>query len=42
MQYAHSIECWKDNKLVGGLYGIQLVVYFLLNQCLVPYLTEVK
>jgi len=22
--YAHSIECWKDKLLVGGLYGIQL------------------
>ena len=22
--YAHSIECWKDDKLVGGLYGIAL------------------
>ncbi len=22
--FAHSIECWLDNKLVGGLYGIAL------------------
>jgi len=22
--YAHSIECWQDDKLVGGLYGISL------------------
>jgi leucyl/phenylalanyl-tRNA--protein transferase len=22
--YAHSVECWKDNKIVGGLYGIAL------------------
>jgi len=22
--YAHSIECWQDNKLVGGLYGIAI------------------
>ena len=22
--YAHSVECWKDDKLAGGLYGIQL------------------
>ena len=22
--YAHSIECWKDDKLVGGIYGIAL------------------
>ena len=24
MGYAHSVECWRDNKLVGGLYGIAL------------------
>ena len=22
--YAHSIECWQDNELVGGLYGMML------------------
>ena len=22
--YAHSIECWQDNKLVGGLYGVAI------------------
>ncbi len=22
--YAHSVECWLDNKLVGGLYGIKM------------------
>ncbi|MDH5612292.1 MAG: leucyl/phenylalanyl-tRNA--protein transferase [Gammaproteobacteria bacterium] len=22
--YAHSIECWRDGKLVGGLYGIKI------------------
>lgn len=22
--YAHSVECWQDNKLVGGLYGIAI------------------
>ncbi|HET8727059.1 MAG TPA: leucyl/phenylalanyl-tRNA--protein transferase [Alphaproteobacteria bacterium] len=22
--YAHSVECWKDNGLVGGLYGVAL------------------
>jgi leucyl/phenylalanyl-tRNA--protein transferase len=22
--YAHSIECWQDNELVGGLYGIAI------------------
>ncbi len=24
MGYAHSIECWRDGKLAGGLYGIAL------------------
>lgn len=22
--YAHSVECWQDGKLVGGLYGVSL------------------
>lgn len=22
--YAHSVECWKDERLVGGLYGVAL------------------
>ena len=22
--YAHSVECWKDDTLVGGLYGVSL------------------
>ena len=22
--YAHSVECWLDNKLVGGLYGLAM------------------
>ncbi len=22
--YAHSVECWKDDELAGGLYGIRL------------------
>lgn len=22
--YAHSVECWHDNRLVGGLYGVAL------------------
>lgn len=26
--YAHSIEVWQDNKLVGGLYGVSLGGYF--------------
>ncbi|MBY0583227.1 MAG: leucyl/phenylalanyl-tRNA--protein transferase [Sphingomonas sp.] len=24
MGFAHSIECWKDDRLVGGLYGLAL------------------
>lgn len=24
MGYCHSVECWKDDKLVGGLYGVSL------------------
>jgi len=24
MGHAHSIECWQDNKLVGGIYGLQI------------------
>ncbi len=24
MGYAHSVECWQDDKLAGGLYGISL------------------
>lgn len=28
-RYAHSIECWKDDELVGGIYGIAIGgVYF--------------
>jgi leucyl/phenylalanyl-tRNA--protein transferase len=26
--FAHSIECWQDGKLVGGLYGISLGAAF--------------
>ncbi|HEY3488199.1 MAG TPA: leucyl/phenylalanyl-tRNA--protein transferase [Gammaproteobacteria bacterium] len=22
--YAHSVECWQDGKLAGGIYGVQL------------------
>lgn len=25
---AHSVECWQDNKLVGGLYGVRLGAAF--------------
>ena len=24
MGFAHSVECWKDNELVGGLYGVAI------------------
>ena len=24
MGYAHSVECWQDEKLVGGLYGVSI------------------
>ena len=24
MKLAHSVECWKDNKLVGGIYGLAI------------------
>lgn len=24
MGYAHSVECWQDGRLVGGLYGVAL------------------
>jgi len=26
--HAHSIECWRDNRLVGGLYGVRLGAAF--------------
>jgi leucyl/phenylalanyl-tRNA---protein transferase len=22
--FAHSVECWQDNKLIGGLYGVAI------------------
>lgn len=28
MGFAHSIECWQDGKLVGGLYGVSLGAAF--------------
>ena len=24
MKYAHSIECWDNDKLVGGFYGLAI------------------
>ena len=26
--YAHSVECWKNNRLVGGLYGVSIGAAF--------------
>lgn len=31
--YAHSIECWQGDQLVGGLYGIAIGQVFLANPC---------
>ncbi len=28
MGHAHSVECWQDSKLVGGLYGLELGAAF--------------
>jgi leucyl/phenylalanyl-tRNA--protein transferase len=28
MGFAHSVECWKDEELVGGLYGVSLGAAF--------------
>lgn len=28
MGHAHSVECWKDGELVGGLYGVSLGTAF--------------
>lgn len=28
MGFAHSVECWHDNQLVGGLYGVSLGAVF--------------
>ena len=26
--YAHSVEVWQNDRLVGGLYGVSLGAYF--------------
>ena len=26
--FAHSVECWRENKLVGGLYGVSIAGAF--------------
>lgn len=28
MGHAHCVECWRDDKLVGGLYGVSLAAAF--------------
>ena len=28
MGYAHSVECWQDDELAGGLYGVSLGGFF--------------
>jgi leucyl/phenylalanyl-tRNA---protein transferase len=28
MDHCHSVECWKDGKLVGGLYGVKIGAAF--------------
>ena len=28
MGFAHSVECWRGDKLVGGLYGVSLGAAF--------------
>ena len=28
MGHAHSVECWRDGQLVGGLYGVQIGAAF--------------
>ncbi|MNR49313.1 Leucyl/phenylalanyl-tRNA--protein transferase [compost metagenome] len=33
--YAHSVEVWQDDKLVGGLYGLKINRFFAAKACLV-------
>jgi leucyl/phenylalanyl-tRNA--protein transferase len=28
MGHAHSVECWLENELVGGVYGVQIGAFF--------------
>ena len=28
MGFAHSVECWQNGELVGGLYGVSMGLYF--------------
>lgn len=34
--HAHSIECWQEEKLVGGLYGVSIGAAFLAKACSIP------
>jgi leucyl/phenylalanyl-tRNA--protein transferase len=40
--YAHSIEVWMENRLVGGLYGVSLGGAFLVKACSVQPQTPAK
>ena len=40
--FAHSIECWHNEQLVGGLYGIAIGQIFLENLCLASCATVLK
>ena len=40
--YAHSVECWHNKELVGGLYGIAMGKIFLVNLCLVECLIHLR
>ena len=33
---AHSVEAWRDDELVGGLYGVSLGRMFLVKACFPP------
>ncbi len=42
MKYAHSVECWKDDKLGWGCIWTSNRSVFLQNLCLALYQMEVK
>lgn len=37
--YAHSVECWQEDELVGGLYGVQLGSAFF-GESMFSYVTD--
>ena len=39
---AHSVECHRDGKLVGGLYGVSIGRMFSANQCSIDRPTRQK